>query len=238
MPANSNTSETAFSNIDEVLAAPPPRLIRYGTTVVFVVVLVVLGLAAWIDFPEGITTPVLIHAPSAAVNAPGQHTQLQTLLVKEGQPVSYGLPLAITTGNDQTDTLRANAAGRIRYMRKLAAREVLSPNARLFMIESEEYSHYVVRVRIPEPIAAQVRLDRELLISLNRFAAEEYGELRAAIISLPYNLPGSKELVADARLTHGLMTTKGKKLALDIQTAGAAFLITGKRNLLRSLLHF
>jgi biotin-dependent enzyme len=202
------------------------------------VVSMVLCIAAWIDLPKGITTGVLIQSPSVTVTAPGQHSRLQTWLVKEGQPVTHGTPLALITLSKQTDTLRAPAAGKVRFLRKLTPGEALAPNAGLLMIESEAYSNYQLRVRIPEPIAAHIHLGRELAISLNRYAAEEFGELRAVIVSLPYHLPGSKELVADARLTHGLTTTKGKKLILDLQTTGAAFMVTGKRNLLRSLLHF
>ena len=89
-----NPSEVHTEDIQDIIGIPPHGLLRWGITWVLVVLLGVLALTAFIQYPDIVIAPVRINAanaPKAIIcRVPGN---LVKILVREGDSVSVGQPL-------------------------------------------------------------------------------------------------------------------------------------------------
>src|SRR6185312_6941772 len=83
------------SEMRDIITAVPSRLLRWGTTIFFFVLLLMTGLAAFIHYPDVIKTSLVIRSTNrngnVACNTPGK---LIKLLAAPGQQVKAGQPLA------------------------------------------------------------------------------------------------------------------------------------------------
>lgn len=227
-----------YADIDELLGAPPPHLVRYGSALLLTVIMLVVIIAGCIGYTDEITLPATLQTDlPAVVNTPAEKTILQKLIVQNGEAVLPGSPLAVLTTGKGADTLRAAMAGKITLLRTAAGNESLEPATPLFYIDGDDRAYHIT-IEVPEAQAARITLHQQAGLRLTRFPDGEFGALPATIISLPYNRPGTKDLVADARLTQGLTTTAGRRLQPGAWSQGHVSVVVGRKSLLRSLLHF
>jgi len=164
----------AHAHIDEILGAPPPRLVRYGSALLLCVILLIIVITGFIGYTDEITLQASLQGPAQTV-----------------------LPAPADAGND-----------------------------------------YCITFAVPKEMAARLTPGQEAVLHLARFPEADFDTLRAVIVSLPYARPGTKELIAEARLTQGFTTTSGKSLQPGTWMSGTVSVITGRKSLLRSLLHF
>jgi HlyD family secretion protein len=111
MPIEQQESINNSEEINEIITAVPSWILRWGITIIFLIVLGVILLSAFIRYPDIVKAPLKINS----LNAPKeviahQAGKLVKLLVKEGQNVKNGEPLAYlesTAKHDDVIKLRA-----------------------------------------------------------------------------------------------------------------------------------
>jgi multidrug resistance efflux pump len=93
-------------DLDESLGAPPSRILRWGISVIFGVLILVLSLTSIIRYPEIIDAPIIITTLNPPVqlvaNANGK---LQYLFVKDGQSISKDQILAVIENPSDYQTI-------------------------------------------------------------------------------------------------------------------------------------
>ena len=89
------SSEQYQSEMQEIISAPPPWLVQWGLTLFFAVLLMLVGVAAMIRYPDIVTTQLKIRAvnPPRAI-VPKISGKLTRILVAENEYVHKDQPLA------------------------------------------------------------------------------------------------------------------------------------------------
>ena len=88
--------EIRSGEMDEILGRKPVRLIRYGISVIFVVILILLTGSYFFKYPDIITAPVTICTENLPINLPARvNGKISGLNVHDRQQVSEGEVLAI-----------------------------------------------------------------------------------------------------------------------------------------------
>ncbi|WP_426582186.1 HlyD family secretion protein [Mucilaginibacter sp. R-33] len=106
MPFNTEVeSSTRHSDdMQDIITAIPSWILRWGTTVFFFALLLILSLSALIKYPEIVKTKLSITSPNVAKTIVPKITgRLQKLLINNGETVNAGQPLAYleSTANHQ-----------------------------------------------------------------------------------------------------------------------------------------
>lgn len=87
-PKNNNAH---FADIDEVLATPPWRLVKYSNTILLAVLLILFGLSFYLRYNDGIYEPAIIHSRSnTMVKSTNQEATIEKIFVGEGKRVKAG----------------------------------------------------------------------------------------------------------------------------------------------------
>lgn len=89
-------------DMQDIIARPPSWLLQRGISFIFLTIVILMAMTAFIRYPELLSAPMTIttaHAPKAVVTrVPGNIAELK---VKDGQWIARGMPLAYieSTGN-------------------------------------------------------------------------------------------------------------------------------------------
>ena len=82
-------------DMQDIITAVPPWILRWGITLFFMVLVLIIGLSALIRYPDIIKTSLKIDSPNSPKPVVAKISgKLINLLVKENQQVKAGQPLA------------------------------------------------------------------------------------------------------------------------------------------------
>lgn len=108
MIENPEDIELRSEEVQEILGTPPAWLIRWGTTVIFVVIAGVISVSFFVEYPDIIPTKVVITTPSLPTNVVTRSAgYLSKLMVAEGDSVTVGQELAIMESPENMDDILA-----------------------------------------------------------------------------------------------------------------------------------
>jgi HlyD family secretion protein len=83
--------ELYSEEVQSILSSPPNRLIRWGISVIFLVIILFFGVAAMVSYPDVIRTQITLTTPLLPAKiAPRQAGKIQKMLVTENQMVNQG----------------------------------------------------------------------------------------------------------------------------------------------------
>jgi multidrug resistance efflux pump len=102
MPINSQNLSQSSEEIQEIITAVPKWIVRWGITLVFAILLLIIVLSALIRYPDVINSKLIVNSTNAPKRILSkQGGKLVAILIKDGQQVSKGQPLAYfeTTAN-------------------------------------------------------------------------------------------------------------------------------------------
>lgn len=90
-PVDSGDVQVHTEDIQEIIGTPPHALLRWGITWVFLVILTIVGLSAFIDYPDIVKTPLRISTTNSPKVVTTKFTgNLVRILVTEGERVERG----------------------------------------------------------------------------------------------------------------------------------------------------
>src|ERR1700753_1552731 len=90
------------TEMQEIIAAVPSRLLRWGITVMLLVLLLIFGLSAFVHYPDSIKTKLTVHSENleGKVISPIQG-QIVHLLSSPDEEVKAGQSLALISGQKE-----------------------------------------------------------------------------------------------------------------------------------------
>ena len=221
---------TAFyDHIDEVLGPPPGRLYRYGSGVMLLVLLMLAGVGFLLTVRQGIDGRAMTGSDQGhEVMSPEEAARVRGVSVRDGDTVRAGDVLAIFVGGD---TVRAAFAGIVKCQRQLTPGTIVPAGRPLFLITGLQ-THYMIRIALlplgyPAPAPDMDWIGKKVIL-------QPEGE--ASVISDPYPDSALKYWMVDAEgvPAPGLSRTPGAGPAP--RPDGPAFIITGRKSLIKDLL--
>lgn len=96
--------ELRSENVQDILSTPPHWMIRWGNTLIFIILLMVLMMSYFIKYPEFIPAPILVTSQNPPEKLEARtNSKIEKIFVKNGQNVSKNEVLMVlqSSGNHQ-----------------------------------------------------------------------------------------------------------------------------------------
>lgn len=108
MIENPEDIQLRSEEVQEILGTPPAWLIRWGTTIVFLVVIGIITVSWFVKYPDIVQSQVIITTPNLPTSVVTRSSgYLSRLLVKDGDSVKVGQQLAIMESPEQMNDVLA-----------------------------------------------------------------------------------------------------------------------------------
>ncbi len=114
MPAPEIHNQDVYRNseeLQEIITAVPKWILRWGITVIFLLIVLIIAMSAWISYPDIVTTNLKVNS----INSPKsvivrQQGKLTDILVEENKPIQAGQVLGyIESTGSHRDILRLDS---------------------------------------------------------------------------------------------------------------------------------
>jgi hypothetical protein len=241
MPAENNIQQSDFihDEVNEVLGKTPVGLVRWGNTLLLIIVVALLGVSCLVYYPDVITgRATILPGGSSLISAPAYETNVGKIFVKEGDKISKGqIVCLLASVNDPAhiDTLIAPQNGTARLQRIINTSSTLPAGSELMIINDEQRGHHVI-IQTPAHKAGKIVLGQKVHISPSQYPYQEYGELQGEIVSKPSH--EEKGMVTIEAIITNNATTYGKKLPLYATISGVATITVDRKSIFSRLFPF
>lgn len=241
MPAENNIQTSSFMHeeVNEVLGKTPIGLVRWGNTLLLIIVVALLGASCIVYYPDVITgKATIIPGGSSLINAPEHETTVEKILVKEGDKISKGQIVCLLRSVNspvRLDTIIASQNGIARLQRIINPSNILQGGSALMIINDEQRGNHVI-IQAPAHKAGKIVLGQKVRISPVQYPRQEFGELQGEIISKPSH--EEKGMVTIEAIITNNATTYGNKLPIYSTTSGLATITVDRRSVFSRLFPF
>lgn len=204
MPEESIYQQNHSEEVNEIITAVPSWVLRRGITVVFLVILSIILLAAFIRYPDVISTSLKINSLNAPKPVYAKRAgKLTELLLPEKKRVELGTPIAFleSTGSHR-DVLKLSAQLKSLREMVLSAKplslSLLSPNSNLGELQAayqnfyQEYVQYLSTQKGGYYQEKRVYLERDLqsikalksqIVTQQKVQQKEYANIEQQYLS-------------------------------------------------------
>jgi len=181
---NYDNEQTRHSDdMQDIITMAPPWLLRWGITLFFCLLVLIIGLSAVIRYPDIVKSQLKIDSSNpqkpVTVQAPGR---LIKLLVTQNETVKAGQALAWFHRATDADkyALVAPQAGKISFAGIVHENQDFSMNQEVFYIIPSDEQFFGEMV-IPQDNMGKIKAGQQVLIKLNAYPFAEYGMVRGKI---------------------------------------------------------
>ncbi len=183
---DTNLPSRHSGDIQDIITTVPSWLLRWGITLFFGILVLIIGLAAFIRYPYVIKTQLKIDSLNppkpVATKIPGK---LIKLMITQNQTVIAEQPLAWleSTVDNNKYLMVAPQAGRVVFASIIQEDQELNMNQEVFYIipANEEFFGEMV---IPQDNMGKIKEGQQVLIKLKAYPFEEYGMISGKIKNL------------------------------------------------------
>lgn len=211
--------------IQDIIGTPPSWMVRWGMTLLFGIVVMLIGLFELIKYPDTIKTQLKIRSSTldqaVIVKDPGK---ILTLLVKNNEEVQNREALAVIENANGKDSLIAPQAGKLTYARILYQNQEVLANQIIFNITKTE-QNFFGEMLVPLKSIGKVKENQEVIIKLAEYPYEEYGILHGRIKYIINNPANNGQYLAEVDLMTKDKTDIGKSISLKHGMAADAEII-------------
>jgi len=171
-------------DMQEIITKVPSWILRWGITVFFGILLMVVAISIFVRYPDTIKTGLRL--VSSEVSAPVITTEpdrVVKLFVKQGAIVKKGQPLAdIQTLSDPVREYSLNAPqdGKVGFAAIVQSGSLLGRNEEVFYIHPQNEYFFGI-MEIPSNNINKIKIGQQVLVSLRNYPADEYGRLKGTI---------------------------------------------------------
>lgn len=213
-------------DIQEIITKVPSWIVRWGITLFFGVLLIVLAISVLVRYPDMIKAPVKLQSSgnmsSVVANGAGIITRV---FVKKDEEVKNGQALVEiqNTVDKNLYILKAPQDGIVGFSTIIQPGIVTSSNQEMFRIHPHNEQFFGV-VQIAQSNISKINDGQDVLINLSNYPSEKYGPLKGKIAYVA-NEP-AKDGFFIAKITFNNDAAKSKNIRLRNWMTGEAQIIT------------
>ena len=153
--------------VNEILGLVPHWMIRWGNSLILILVLGVLAMSYFIKYPDSVSIQVSITTSPPPVNIISEITgDLQEILISDQEVVKKNQLLAtIRDVNGHSHQIKSTMEGKIYFHRFWNANMAMEKNDSIFMIAPKKFENYTGRTKVLSQnnnaiyVGQKVRLD-------------------------------------------------------------------------------
>ena len=217
-----NASQRHSDEIQDIITKAPSWLLRWGISLFFGILLLMLVLSAMIRYPDIVNAPLKIDslnpAEPMASKIPGK---IEQLLVTPYEIVKTGQPLAYISSKEKTSgkyIINASQSGRVSFAGVIYEGMAFDAKQVLFYIIPEK-QQFFGEMSLTQNNMGKIKKGQQVLVKLKSYPFEEYGMIRGHIkyiAEVPYKdsifiskvdfkIQNSSDLKRPIRLKQGMM---------------------------------
>jgi len=169
-------------DMQDIITTVPSWILRWGITLFFGLLALIIGLAAFIHYPDVVKTTLKIGTPNTYSKVISKSSgTISEILVQPNEYVKLNQPLAYieSTGPGRT-ILTAPIAGKVTFAGIMHANDILIRDQELFYIEPGKKEFYGELI-IAQNYLGDVHEGQHIRIKLHSYPFEQYGTLQGEI---------------------------------------------------------
>lgn len=218
---NNSRFEIHSDEMQEIIGRVPHWLLRWGTVVIFGVVMLLLFTSHSVRYPDILSAQALINAREQPqkivwwITEPGVTYQTH---VGDAQHVRVGdtLVTELTASNQQKKVIRSKVSGQTYLLKGIEN----NPKAFMLLVVPPA-NEYEVQLKLPGRGAGKVKTGQRVLIKLDAFPDHEFGFLEGRITGIvPVSMDNHYR--ANVKMVRGLVTNTGNVLPAQPLLQGTA----------------
>jgi hypothetical protein len=223
--------------IDEVIGRPPHWLIQWGITMFFVILMLVLALSYFIDYPEIVTVPFTINTDAPPLpEIMKENSRLVSLQIKEGALVHKYDTLFYYQGSTiNKSAVLSPADGKIEFISPLNNGQLLTKGQTLFFVVPQSGRCFAAAY-VNEANEHRINPGQHVILDLDQYPKQQYGDLNG-VLSYVSEMGGAKGVYIKIALPAGTRSDIGKTIPLKSGLRGRAQVIINKRKLVYRLMN-
>jgi hypothetical protein len=216
--------------IQEIIGYVPHWVIRWGVSVIFITLTIILITSMMIQYPDTLTANALINAREQPQKITWYTTEPGIAYepkVKDAQKVSVGDTLVIERNQKLgTETAyKAKVSGRTYLLKGIENK----PKAWMLLVVPKVVN-FEVQLKLPVYGAGKVKKGQRVLVKLDAYPHDEFGFLEGEISEfVPVAIDNYYR--ANVKLTNGLVTNVGKTLPIQPLLQGSAEIMLDNKRL-------
>ncbi|GAB2978933.1 hypothetical protein GCM10027049_13220 [Mucilaginibacter puniceus] len=160
--------EKHTEDIQEIITKVPSWIVRWGITLLFSIILIIVAISVLVPYPEIYKSPLKLQSLgntiSIVADAPGHITNVfikRNMVVKQGQPL-----IEVQKDIDQKSyIIQATGDGRVGFSAIVKERSIVAKNQEMFKIHPLNEQFYGV-LYIPKNTISKIKVGQEVLVKL------------------------------------------------------------------------
>ena len=216
--------------IQEIIGYVPHWVIRWGVSVIFITLSIILITSFMVQYPDTLTGKALINAREQPQKITWYTTDPKITYhpkVKDAQNVMIGDTLVMENNhkNDIQTPVTAKVTGRTYLLKGIEN----NPKAWMLLVVPKVVN-FEVQLKLPVYGAGKVKKGQRVLVRLDAYPHEEFGFLEGEISEMvPVAIDNYYR--ANVKLTNGLQTNTGKTLPIQPLLQGLAEIMLDDKKL-------
>jgi hypothetical protein len=216
--------------IQEIIGYVPHWVIRWGVSVIFITLTIILMTSVMIQYPDTLTAKALINAREQPQKITWYTTEpgiTYEPMVKDAQKVIVGDTLVMELNQKLgTETpYKAKVSGMTYLLKGIENK----PKAWMLLVVPKVVN-FEVQLKLPVYGAGKVKKGQRVLVKLDAYPHDEFGFLEGEISEfVPVSIDNYYR--ANVRLTNGLQTNTGKILPIQPLLQGSAEIMLDDKKL-------
>lgn len=233
MSADSEQKHTV--QIQEIIGDPPTWMLRWGITVVFVILVLILIMAETLTYPDVIKAKMEIRTlnPPSMIKVKSPGTLIK-LLVRNNQEVKIGQELAVVKSAEGQIPITATSNGKIIYAGIIHEQQLVSPEKSLFQISGKNEVFWG-EMDVSTKIIDRVKTNQEVIVKLNGAPDVDKFVLHGRIKYITINPNQESEYIAEIVFNGSELNFIRRKISLNQGIKTEAFIITQNTTLFKRL---
>lgn len=173
------------NEIQEIIGAPPKWLVRWGVTLFFVLLCIMIVLAETVRYPDIVKTGIIILDEGSAMPVvAGRDGIVIDIMVTDNQPVLKNQPLIIIkTDEHKLIKILSPESGNILTIGLIRKSQHVDKSDELFYVNKAIPQFYGNMV-IPPKMLHSLKVGQKVIIKLTNYPEEKFGIIQGTLTSI------------------------------------------------------
>jgi multidrug efflux pump subunit AcrA (membrane-fusion protein) len=222
-------------DIQEIIGAPPSWLLKWGISILLMILLILLSLSTIISYPDVINTQLKIRSVQQPVTVSAPHKgRLLKVLTRNSDIIKEKQALAIVATTEGLDTLLATSHGTLSYLGIVHEGMQIDPAQPIFTV-SDDCADFFGELIILQSSVAKVQPGQQVIVKLRSYPYQEYGALGGRIKYITEDLRNNSLYLAEVKLDDIHFTNIKKRINLKQSMIADAEIITQNSSLFKRI---
>ena len=203
--------------MQNILTEVPHWMVMWGNVVLFLIVILLFGLASIIPYPTVIEAPVVLTtSPRLQQEVVRSASIIDALFVVKGQMVQKGQVLAVFQSEMGSKQVKAKLDGMVSYIGAYED-EMVKDGEVVFIVLPEKIEHYMACLRMPASEYGKLAFNQRVNLRIDNYPFEDVGVISATLPMEITNLVPNESGIYEIYLPLGEVLETNRNVLIPFQ---------------------